>query len=302
MDHDETIRCEIEALLRRRIGLDPQSVGSGTLSRAIKKGMRSSGTQTLLDYLSDLQNSPVQFDALVESVVVSETSFFHNRASFFFLRQWVAIEWSLIKKADTARILRVLSLPCSTGEEPYSIAITLLEGLSMDDFHIDGVDISLLALIKAKQGVYSPYAFRRQGYRSDDKYFSLGMPRRNGQTKRAACRYFLVDSVRKKVDFRQGNVLDSQLLSDQLPYDVIFCRNLLIYLDQKARDRTFSKLDSLLRPNGLLFLGYAEADMANRQQYQPVPYSDTFAYYKRAQKPSIAVKSVVEPVVESVGR
>ncbi len=283
MDYDETIRCKIEALLRQRIGLNPQSVGAGTISRAIKKGMRSIGSQTFSDYLCHLKNSPEQFDALVESVVVPETSFFRNRASFSFLRQWVSREWSLVKKENTARILRVLSLPCSTGEEPYSIAITLLEeGLLMDEFHIDGIDISLLALTRAKQGIYSPYAFRRQGYRSDDKYFDLGIPKESKQTNRAARRYFLVDAVRKKVNFCQGNVLSPQLLSDQQSYDVIFCRNLLIYFDQEARDRTLAKLDSLLRPDGLLFLGYAETSLIDSHRYRPVPYPDTFAYYKGA--------------------
>ena len=246
--------------------------------------MHSYGTQTLSDYLRDLQGSPERLDDLIESVVVPETSFFRNRASFFFLRQWVSKEWSLVRK-ENAATLRVLSLPCSTGEEPYSIAIMLLEeGLPMDAFHIDGVDISLSALKKAKQGIYSPYAFRRQGYRSDDKYFSLGVPKAEQQTKRVTHRYYLADAVCEKVNFHQGNILDSQLLSAQPLYDVIFCRNLLIYFDQKARDRTFAKLDSLLRPNGLLFLGYAETSLVDRQQYQPVSYPETFAYYKRTQK------------------
>ncbi len=154
----------------------------------------------------------------------------------------------------------------------------------MNDFHIDGVDISFLALTKAKQGVYSPYSFRRQGYRSDNKYFNLGMPRESGQTKQTARRYFLVDAVREKVSFCQGNILDPQLLSDQSLYDVIFCRNLLIYFDQRARDRTFTKLGSLLRSDGLLFLGHTETSLLNSYQYQPVPYPDTFAYFKRCQK------------------
>ena len=281
MDRDEAIQHEIEALLRRRIGLNPETVGSRTILRAIKKGMRSDNTQTFSEYLTRLQDSPELFDALVESVVVLETSFFRNRASFFFLRQWVAKEWSAVKAADPNRILRVLSLPCSTGEEPYSIAITLLEeGLSMDEFQIDGVDISQAAIDKARQGVYSPYAFRRQGYRSDDKYFSLGMPIGSSQAKRAVQRYILIDSVREKVNFSQGNILDPQLLSDQSPYDIVFCRNLLIFFGQMARDRTLTKLNQLLRPDGLLFLGCTETNLANRQHYRPVPYLDTFAHYK----------------------
>lgn len=281
MQQDEIIRREIENMLRQKIGLNPESVGSRSILRAVKKGMRSGKMQGLSDYLDGLQASPETFEALVESVVVPETSFFRNRASFVFLRQWVAHEW----KGE--RPLRVLSLPCSTGEEPYSIAITLLEeGLGLEDFHIDAVDISAAALKKAKQGIYSPFAFRRQTYRSDDKYFTLGMPEGVTQGRRITQRYYLSDTVRDKVNFCQGNVLNADLLSDQPPYDIVFCRNLLIYFDQEARDRTFAKLTQLIRPKGLLFLGYAETNMVDPEKYQAIPYPQTFAYQKRV-APSI---------------
>ncbi|MEL6158323.1 MAG: CheR family methyltransferase [Cyanobacteria bacterium J06623_5] len=278
MKYDETIQNEIENLLRQKIGLNPESVGSRSILRAVKKGMRMGKMQGLSDYLTSLQDSPERFESLIESVVVPETSFFRNRASFVFLRQWIAQSW------QRTRPLRVLSLPCSTGEEPYSIVITLLEeGLSLDEFHIDAVDISTRALEKAKQGIYSPYAFRRQTYRSDDKYFRLGVPDGVSHGKRVTQRYYLIDSVRQKVAFQQGNALDADLLSDQPPYDIVFCRNLLIYFDRGARDRTLAKLDQLLRPGGLLFLGYAEAGIVNSEYYQAVPYPQTFAYYKQAQ-------------------
>ena len=280
MQQDELIQHEIETMLRQKIGLNPESVGSRSIFRAVKKGIRTGRMQGLSDYLTGLQDSPDMFESLVESVVVPETSFFRNRASFVFLRQWVSHEW---KEGDgrDGRPLRVLSLPCSTGEEPYSVAITLLEeGLALDDFHIDAVDISSRALEKAKEGVCSPYAFRRQTYRSDDKYFTLGMPEGVTQGRRITQRYFLTETVRDKVCFHQGNVLDSGLLVDQPPYDIVFCRNLLIYFDQEARDRTFQKLTQLLRPNGLLFLGYAETSMVDAQQYRPIPYPQTFAYRK----------------------
>lgn len=85
-----------------------------------------------------LKADPVLFDALVESVVVPETSFFRNRVSYGFLRRWIADEWKLgASRLADGRPLRVLSLPCSTGEEPFSIAIALLEeGLSLDDFQL----------------------------------------------------------------------------------------------------------------------------------------------------------------------
>lgn len=280
MEYTRLIQREIEDLLRDRIGLNPESVGSRSILRAVKKGMRSGKMQGLSDYLISLRASPELFEALVESIVVPETSFFRNRASFVFLRQWVAQEWLQGGKIPK-RPLRVLSLPCSTGEEPYSIAITLLEeGLELDNFQIDAVDISAAAIAKAKEAVYSPYAFRRQTYREDDKYFVLGKPE-GSKEQRTTQRYFLESSVREKISFSQGNVLTPGLLADRAPYDIVFCRNLLIYFDQAARDRTNTLLYRLLQPSGLLFVGYAETGLVMPDAYQLVPYPQTFAYRKK---------------------
>ncbi|MGC1305916.1 MAG: CheR family methyltransferase [Phormidesmis sp.] len=275
---------EIEALLRQRIGLNPKSVGSRSILRAVRQGMRQGERQGLADYLTGLKTSPPLFEALVESIVVPETSFFRNQASFVFLRQWIAREWLTLGLPNQSP-LRVLSLPCSTGEEPYSIAISLLEeGLALDDFHIDAVDISALALAKAKAGVYSPYAFRRQTFRSDDKYFTRGIPK-GAKGKRIPERYFLKASIREKICFIHGNVLAPQLLTGRLPYDIIFCRNLMIYFDQAARDRTTLFLNKMLKPGGLLFVGYAETGLIDPTVYQPVPHPQSFAYRKQTEKP-----------------
>ena len=282
MEYTQVIQQEIEDLLRQKIGLNPESVGSNSILRAVKKGMRADKMQGLSNYLSSLRSSPMLFEALVESIVVPETSFFRNRTSFVFLRQWLAQEWlNPSNNRPANRPLRILSLPCSTGEEPYSIAISLLEeGLSLDGFHIDAVDISAIAIAKAKEGVYSPYAFRRQTYRSDDKYFVLGVPA-GAKGKRTTQRYFLKEAIRQKISFIQGNVLDPKLLDGALPYDIVFCRNLLIYLDEDARNHASTLIDRLLKPHGLLFVGYAETGLVDLTRYKLVSYPQTFAFRKQ---------------------
>ena len=275
---DDLVQSQVEELLRQKIGLNPDSVGSRSILRAVRKGMRSGKMQATSDYLKGLQETPEVFKALVESVVVPETSFFRNRASFVFLRQWIAQEW--LKRA-VKRPIRVLSIPCSTGEEPYSIAIALREeGLAFDEFCIDAVDISEQAIAKAKKGVYSPYAFRRQTYRSDDKYFTLKTPQNYSGT-RSVQRYHLNKEIRESVTFIQGNLLSEGLLAHRPLYDVIFCRNLLIYFDAAARDCAMAFFDRMLRPQGLLFLGYAETGLIDTKCYKPVPYPQTFAYSRQ---------------------
>lgn len=283
------VQEKVEELLRTRIGLNPNSIGSRSILRAVNRGMRTGKMRGLVDYLNELQERPELFKALVESIVVPETSFFRNRASFVFLRQWISQAWT------RGRVLRVLSVPCSTGEEPYSIAITLREeGLAMEDFHIDAVDISEQAIAKARQGVYSPYAFRRQNHRSNDKYFTLNVldtekkvqkiersANMRREQRRRIQRYHLVESIKEKVNFLQGNLLSSGLLVHQPPYDIIFCRNLLIYFDREARKKTMAFFNRKLKPGGLLFVGYAETGLIDSEHYRAVPYPQTFAYYRR---------------------
>lgn len=299
MECDQAIQREIEELLRQRIGLDPNSISARAGARAVKKGMRTSKTPSLSDYLEGLRSSPALFEALVESIVVLETSFFRNRAAFAFLRQWVAQEWPQLErkgleKKRLKRKLRVLSIPCATGEEPYSIAITLLEeGLSLADFQIDAVDISVIAINKAKTGIYSPYAFGRQAYRQDDKYFALGLPKGQIKRQRPAQRYLIAESICQRVSFTQGNILDAELWSTREPYDIIFCRNLLISLDQNARDRTIALLTQLLQPQGMLFVGRTEGALVDPTLYKAVPYPQTFAYRKQAVHPQVGSQLAV---------
>jgi chemotaxis protein methyltransferase WspC len=144
----------------------------------------------------------------------------------------------------------VLSIPCACGEEPYSIAITLLElGLSPSNFQIDAVDISARHLALAERGIYRAHSFRGSDLSFRQRYFQ---PSPHAQS-------FTLDArVRATVRFHRGNLLDPHLLIGQPPYDVIFCRNLLIYLDAAARQRAMAALDRLLDRTGLIFVGHAD--------------------------------------------
>ncbi len=135
MNYFKTIQAEeVEELFQQKARLDPKSVGSEPIVRAVKKGLRTSEIQGLHGHPVGLRASPALFEALVELIVVRETSCFRNRASFTFLRRWVAQDWPQIQSIN--RLLGVLSMPRSIGEEPYSIAISLLEkGLILGKFH-----------------------------------------------------------------------------------------------------------------------------------------------------------------------
>lgn len=269
--HGRSPRQEIMALLSERIGLNIHSVGYATIDRAITQAIKQSGQEEEV-YLKQIKTSKATLDALIEAVVVPETHFFRNPESFTYLLKYAHQEK---KRHINGKFLRVLSLPCSSGEEPYSIAVTLMEaGWNPTDFHIDGIDISQQALSIARQAIYKSYSFRNtttfspQYYRN--KYFTSVSPGH----------YQPHTEVRSRVKFHQGNLSDVVCLPTHSSYDIIFCRNLLIYFHPSAREQALSNLDRLLLPNGLLFVGYAETRQIKQHIFRPLPIPQAFVFQK----------------------
>src|SRR5947207_11223320 len=137
--------------------MDAASIGSSQIQRSVRLRMKSHGLKRHHDYKGLLQSSAAEWDELVESVVVTETWFFRDNdpfaALFGLVQEWLS--------SNAAGRVRLLSLPCSSGEEPYSLAMTLLGGgISPARFEIDAVDISARALARAEQAVYGKNSFR----------------------------------------------------------------------------------------------------------------------------------------------
>jgi len=215
----------IASLLSKRVGFDAKIIGDRKLSKAIQARQRLCDLPDISAYCKALQQSPEEFDQLVEQLVVPETWFFRDRNPFDFLIKFVRSEW--LPKSGGSK-LQVLSVPCSTGEEPYSIAIALLEaGLNINQFSVDAVDISQQALDRARQAIYSKNSFRGADWVDRNRYFQLTNDR-----------YTVCPNVRNAVKFRQGNLLNELALIKiglvRTKYDIIFCRNLLIYLENSA--------------------------------------------------------------------
>jgi chemotaxis protein methyltransferase WspC len=264
-------QAAIEALLQDKIGLDSQTIGSGTVSRAITRRMSDCGLSSLTTYLKQLQGSTKELEALIEEVVVSETWFFRDRKPFDFLSHYLKTEWLANYQNQ---ILRVLSVPCSTGEEPYSIAITLLEaGLTPKNFIINAIDINKKSLLVAQRGVYTQNSFRGGATVLQNQYFT-----QKGAT------YQLDKSIINTVNFIHGNLLEPQLLKEDQPYQIIFCRNLLIYLKQSARTEVIQVLSNLLNNQGLLFLGSSETGNILPNNFVPVRHPTTFAFRKETER------------------
>src|SRR6185295_15015300 len=147
--------------------------------------------------------------------------------------------------------LRLLSLPCSTGEEPYSMVMSLFDaGIPADAFRVDAVDISTRVIAQAGRGVYGKNSFRGKELAFRDRHFE---PMVHG--------YRLNEAVRTPVHFQQGNLFAADFLPGAEIYDVVFCRNVLIYFDRSTQDRALRVLNRLLRDKGVLFVAPAETSL-----------------------------------------
>ncbi|AJY09808.1 MCP methyltransferase [Burkholderia dolosa] len=277
--------------LLRETGIDPDSLGNDFLSRALAERVhalqhadgerlpstaRTPVTPDALDaYWQHLNASADERRALIELFVVPETWFFRDREAFATLARLAA---ERIAAAPT-RVIRVLSAPCSTGEEPYSAAMALLDaGVEPASFAIDAIDLSARAIDHARRGCYGRNAFRGTAIEFRGRYFAP-----------AADGWLLDERVRACVQFRQGNLVEPDA-DTGMRYDFVFCRNVLIYFDRDAQDRVIASLENLLADDGMLFVGPAETGVAMRHGMQSARIPLAFAF-RRARADAVAANA-----------
>jgi len=274
-----------ENLLARWIGLDPDTVGSTSIARAVRARMEALGVDDPAVAVERAGSDTAERDRLVEEVVVGESWFFRDPQVFTFVGRFAATLAALPGRGP----IRVLSAPCAGGEEPYSIAICLLDaGLAPDQFTIDALDISHAALERARLARYSANAFRNADCSFRDRWF-----RREGQAS------VLDDAIRGQVRFTWGNLLDGSFVAAALdagrgPYDIVFCRNLLIYLTAEARARAEAVLDRLIAADGLLVVGAAEPPIL-KGDWIPAGASSIFALRRGVRAASTPAVSAPAP-------
>ncbi|ONB71254.1 CheR family methyltransferase, partial [Burkholderia pseudomallei] len=286
------------AWLSRETGIDPASLGNDFVARALAERIAATQpgaggeaaqagrpqpaiTDEAVDaYWQCLNASVDERRALIELFVVPETWFFREREAFAALARLGAQRLF----AEPARALRILSAPCSTGEEPYSAAMALLDaGIDPSRFEIDALDISARAIAHAQRGRYGRNSFRGHVLGFRDLHF-----------KAAADGWVLDERVRACVRFRQANLLDLLGCAGE-PYDFVFCRNVLIYFDRDAQDRVVRIVEEQLDARGILFVGPAETGVVMRQGLASAQIPLAFAFRKPA------VEAAARPGAGGVG-
>lgn len=257
---------KIRNLLKEQIGLDPASIGQTGLDRLIQNHMlRSYQPDPDLLWLQ-LKSSPAARQRLVDDVVIGETWFFRDPESLQPLVQLTSSE---------AGGPRFLSIPCASGEEPYTLVMALLAS-GQFEFSVDALDVSPRALDKARLGVYGLNSFRG----------NIG-PWREMYFREVEGGLELSESVRKRVRFGEANVTNPQFL-DQTGwgiYDGILFRHLSIYLDPAVRQLTLTQLHQHLRPGGLLCVAASEVDHVPERLFRRTAQVGVFEAVHHNQSP-----------------
>lgn len=280
--------ARFEELLERTMGLNAASIGISAVERALDLRMRARTIDSDDAYWSLLQASREELQQLIEAVIVPETWFFRDSQAFPAMTAMATALWS----TGIGRPLRLLSLPCSTGEEPYTMAMALLDaGLPPSTFRIDGIDISAHSLARARAGVFGRNSFRSRDLAFRDRHFE--------PVERS---FRIHDAVRAPVHFHQGNMLDGDFLADAEAYDVVFCRNLLIYFDASTQARAITVLKRLLAPQGMLFVGHSEAGLMAPNGMVSAKIPMAFAFRKAPPQPSAgAIPAAAAPSPRTPG-
>lgn len=254
--------------LYQRIGLDAASVGPAMIERVVRQRQAALGLATLEAYWAQVSSDDAEQQALIEAVIVPETWFMRYPESFAALGRLARIRWN---EQGGVRPLRVLSLPCSTGEEPYSLAMALFDaGLPASAFVIHAVDVSPQSLAKARRGLYGRNSFRGDYKAFQARYFTATAEGHQVQAR-------LLEQIR----LLPGNLLDPLLLAGEQPYDFVFCRNLLIYFDVPTQQQAVSALKGFTREDGVLFIGPAEGSLLASNGMRPLGLAQAFAFVRQ---------------------
>ncbi len=227
------------------------------LEARLQKRLRTTGVATFHEYCDLLFNTPEGSSELVhmiDAVTTNKTDFFREPVHFSFLSETVFPAFMNNDDRHSRRPLTVWSAGCSSGEEPYTLAIVLAEFAVQNPgfrFTVMATDISTRVLDKAQDGIYDEHQISMIPLALKKKYF-LRSKNPNKEQVRVA------PQLRTLVSFQRLNLMDERYMIREGSFDVIFCRNVIIYFDRNTQGALLTRLCRYIRNDGYLFLGHSE--------------------------------------------
>jgi len=220
------------------------------LASRLSKRLRDLDLATFSDYYTKVTEDQTreEFTRLLDLISTNKTDFFREPKHFDFLRD------QILPGLESAKRIRIWSSACSTGEEPYTIAMTLYEGVTNPerwDFKILASDLSTRVLAKAASGTYDEDRFRDVPPEFIQRHFLRGRGEQTGVFK-------VKPHLAAAITFRRLNLMDDRFPIKN-PLDLIFCRNVMIYFDRPTQETLVNKFHRYLKPGGYLFIGHSES-------------------------------------------
>jgi len=245
-------------------GMHFTDVNKPILESRLKDRLRKSGLQDIEDYFKLISTNHEELKILLDAVTTNLTSFFRNKIHFDGFESGVIPE---VKKNKAEKKFRVWSAGCSTGEEPYSIAMVLKDKLPDWKIEIVASDISFNVLMKAKEGYY-------------DKSKISGIPQE--YIKRFMLEigdgYVMKDEIKNVITFDYHNLKNEPSFKN---FDAVFCRNVIIYFDSKAQENVINMIYNTMNMPGYLFIGHSESLFGMKTKFVFTKFGDTCLYMKK---------------------
>ncbi len=260
---------EIRMLIEERTGIHFDESRERFLSTRVREHMHERGYTRVSELLRAVRKTNVEYDSLLERMLTQETSFFRYPAVFEAFEKRVLPEIHVSKFWKNPRTLRVWSAGCSTGEEPYSIAITIADSLSFADawnVEILATDVGKLALKNAEKGIYSGRSLGSVNEKQLAAHFT-----------KMENKFHVKPRLKKMISFAPMNLAAPVYVGRM---DLIFCMNVLIYFTEERRRALVQRFYEALEPGGYLFLGHSESISKMPVKFQAIVLGDCILYRK----------------------
>ncbi|MEW4283874.1 CheR family methyltransferase [Priestia koreensis] len=257
MDQDYT---DFMSRVKKRTGIDLALYKEAQMKRRIISLYEKKGFRTFQEFYQAMDKDMELLGEFLDRITINVSEFYRNA------KRWEVLEKKILPELlKTRRTLKVWSAACSSGEEPYTLAMILSTYLPLSQIKVVATDIDQNIITKAKIGLYAERSLQEVPPAIKAQYF----------TKEGSF-YKISDQIKRTVTFRQQNLL-ADLFVDK--YDLIVCRNVLIYFTEEAKQHVYKKFSDALTPGGIFFVGSTE-QIFNPQSYG-FETADTFFYRKR---------------------
>ena len=246
--------------IKRKTGIDLALYKEAQMKRRLISLYEKRGFQSFKEYFEVLTRDQAVLEEFLDRMTINVSEFYRNA------KRWEVLEYKILPKLlkKNNRKIKIWSAACSTGEEPYTLAMIMSKFLPLSQVQILATDIDENVIKRAKFGAYTDRSLNEVPEEMKKKYFT-----KDGSL------YLISDEIKRTVTYRKQN-----LLADSFggPFDLIVCRNVLIYFTEEAKDQLYHKFSQALSKDGIFFVGSTE------QIFNPIKYNfdseDTFFYKK----------------------